>query len=78
MNLKEKMNWLDDFFESKAGHWMIGTVVIINALILGAQTFKNIPIEIAEKLHHIDKAILAFFVRYRIDNQDVCRRRCFF
>ncbi|GAO98523.1 ion transport protein [Caedimonas varicaedens] len=62
MNLKEKMNWLDDFFESKAGHWMIGTVVIINALILGAQTFKNIPIEIAEKLHHIDKAILALFV----------------
>lgn len=62
MNFREKMNKLDDFFESKRGHWTIGTVVIINAFVLGAQTFKSIPPEIAEKLHHVDKAILVLFV----------------
>lgn len=48
--------------ESKSGHWMVGIIVVINALILGVETFKSIPEHIEIKLQHIDQIILTFFV----------------
>ena len=62
MKLRDKINRIDAFFESRSGHWTIGAIVIVNAIILGAQTFKNIPPEIAAVLHHISQAILWLFV----------------
>lgn len=61
-SLKKDIKTLDDFFESPKGHILIGTIVMINALILGAQTFKNIPLKLELFLHHLDKAILWVFV----------------
>ena len=53
---------LYEFFESRTGHWTIGIIVIINALSLGVQTSRFVPEYIAEILHHVDEAILGFFV----------------
>ncbi|MGI4850823.1 MAG: ion transporter [Janthinobacterium lividum] len=55
-------NKLYQVFESKAGHWTIGIIVIINAIILGVQTSRFVPENIAEILHHVDEVILGFFV----------------
>lgn len=51
-----------NLLESKTGHYFIGTIILINSIILGAQTFQNIPIHIAEYLHHSDKIILGIFI----------------
>ncbi len=59
---KSKIHKLYEMLESRSGHWIIGTIVIINALILGIQTFKNVPHDISEYLHHIDQIILGLFV----------------
>lgn len=48
--------------ESKTGHFLIGLVVTMNALILGLQTLQHIPANVTEILHHIDKFILCVFV----------------
>ena len=55
-------NQLYQFFESHTGHWTIGIIVIINALILGVQTSRFVPDNIEKILHHIDGLILGFFV----------------
>ncbi len=60
--IQEYSNKIYQFFESKAGHWTVGIIVIINALILGVQTTKWIPEEYAEILHHVDEVILGFFI----------------
>jgi voltage-gated sodium channel len=62
MVFQNTRNKIDAFFESKCGHWFIGTLVIINAIILGAQTFKAIPLQTSLLLHHIDQIILAVFI----------------
>lgn len=59
--LHKKILKFYELMESKTGHYFIGVIVLINALILGVQTFQNIPIQVAECLHHADKIILSIF-----------------
>ena len=51
-----------ELLESKPGHYFIGFIVLVNAMVLGVQTFQNTPAYVLEMLHHIDKFILGVFV----------------
>lgn len=52
---------LSELFESKVGHLFVCAVVVLNALILGVQTFEEIPVAIELILKHINKIILIIF-----------------
>jgi voltage-gated sodium channel len=62
MVLHKNIIKLYEFMESKAGHFFIGSVVILNSLIIGIQTFEHIPENILGIFHHADKFILCIFV----------------
>lgn len=51
-----------NFLESHAGHWFIGSIIMVNALILGAQTFDHVPKKVGTILHKIDEIVLIFFI----------------
>lgn len=53
---------ISEMLETKSGHFFIGFIVIINAIILGIQTFQSVPELLELFLRKIDKAILAIFV----------------
>ena len=60
--LHKKIVKIYELIESKPGHYFIGSIFLINALVLGLQTFQNIPPYITECFHHFDKAILGIFI----------------
>jgi len=62
MMLHKKFLKIYELVESKAGHYFIGFIVLVNAIALGLQTFQNTPAYMLEMLHHIDKFILGIFV----------------
>lgn len=53
---------LNEFLETRAGHILIGSVVIVNAILLGAMTFKSMPHDIMHAIHTLDEVILGIYV----------------
>lgn len=62
MVIQNFMQEMYEFIESRRGHFLIGIIVIANALLLGAMTFKALPEHVFETLHHLDEVFLGLYV----------------